>query len=147
MRLAGPHPLLGTAFWIAFMSSTQYVSCRSFSATCKVSFVSPSCLMPPGYHVRNECRTQGAFVCKGLREDLAGVYPSEPLFQPLSLLLNPCLIICWQNLDEWRCQTSTSVHLLRHVPIRFLLHNGDCCLPNSNFGVWKDGPVRKVFAV
>lgn len=61
---------------------SQYVSCRSFSAVCKVSFVNPACLMPPGYHVRGECRTQSAFVCKWLREDLADVYPSELLFHP-----------------------------------------------------------------
>lgn len=83
----------------------------------------------------------------GLREDLAGVYLSEPLFQPLPLLLKPCLIICRQNVDEWRFQTSTGVHLHRHVPIRFLMHIGDCCLPNSNFGGCRDGSVSKVFAV
>lgn len=126
---------------------SQYVSCRSFSAVCKVSFVNPSCLMPPGYHVRGECRTQSAFVCKWAERRPGRCVSVRAAVSPLPLLSKYCLIICRQNVDEWRCQTSTGVLFHRHVPIRFLLHIGDCCLLNSNFGGCRDGSVSKVFAV
>lgn len=125
---------------------SQYVSCRSFSAVCKVSFVNPACLMPPGYHVRGECRTQSTFVCKWAERRPGRCVSVRAAVSPLPLSTY-CLIICRQNVDERRCQTSTGVPFHRHVPIRFLLHIGDCYLPNSNFGGCRDGSVSKVFAV